>query len=160
MASPTASPETTLEVRHMFTAPREKVFAAWTERRHLEHWMCNPDGKNVTKYLEFDLREGGGYVLELLLPDGKRYLNKGTYKLVQPPEKLVFSWAWEKFDPSGNKTSELNDTWVTVEFLARGQWTEVVLKHDFLPDAAMVEAHQKGWIGCLEVLGGYLEAEK
>jgi uncharacterized protein YndB with AHSA1/START domain len=79
---------------------------------------------------------------------------------VQPPEKLVFSWAWEKFDPSGNKTSELNDTWVTVEFLARGQWTEVVLKHDFLPDAAMVEAHQKGWIGCLEVLGGYLEAEK
>jgi uncharacterized protein YndB with AHSA1/START domain len=93
MASPTAIPETTLEVRRMFTAPREKVFAAWTERRHLEHWMCNPDGKNVTKYLEFDLREGGGYVLELLLPDGKRYLNKGTYKLVQPPEKLVFSWA-------------------------------------------------------------------
>lgn len=36
----------------MFTAPREKVFAAWTER-------------------EFHLREGGSYLLELPLPGRK-----------------------------------------------------------------------------------------
>ncbi len=98
MASPLPQPEATLEVRRTYAAPREKVFAAWTERRHLEHWMCNPEKKNVTRYLEFDLREGGKYVLEVRTPDGSRYINKGTYELIRPPEKIVFSWAWEKFD--------------------------------------------------------------
>ena len=158
MASPLPQPEATLEVRRIYAAPREKVFAAWTERRHLEHWICHPEKKNVTRYLEFDLREGGKYVLEVRTPDGSRYINKGTYELIRPPETIVFSWAWEKFDPHGVPMSELTNTRVTVEFLEQGQSTEVVLMHEFLPDTATFKSHQHGWIDCLEVLGEYLGA--
>ena len=158
MASPHPQPEATLEVRRTYAAPREKVFAAWTERRHLEHWMCNPEKKNVTRYLEFDLREGGKYVLEVRTPDGSRYINKGTYELIRPFEKIVFSWAWEKFDPHGVPMSELTDTRVTVEFLEQGHSTEVVLTHELLPDTSAYKSHQHGWIGCLELLAEYLGA--
>jgi uncharacterized protein YndB with AHSA1/START domain len=156
MASPFPRPEAILEVRRIYAAPREKVFAAWTERRHLEHWMCNPEKNNVTRYLEFDLREGGKYLLEVRTPNGSRYLNKGTYEVIQPPEKLVFSWAWEKFDADGNRIGDLSNTRVTVEFLEQDQSTEVVLTHQFLPDTSTYESHQHGWIGCLEVLAQYL----
>lgn len=120
--------------------------------------MCNPERKNVTRFLEFELREGGKYVLEVRIPNGSIYLNKGTYELIQPPEKLAFSWAWEKFDAAGNRLSELNNTRVTVEFLEQGRSTEVALTHEFLPDTATYESHQHGWIGCLEVLAAYLHA--
>ena len=36
MAIAQSSPDFTLEVRRTFTAPREKVFAAWTEPAQLE----------------------------------------------------------------------------------------------------------------------------
>jgi uncharacterized protein YndB with AHSA1/START domain len=156
MASP--RPEAALEVRRTYAAPREKVFAAWTEPRHLERWMCNPDKKNVSRFLQFDLREGGDYLLEVRTPDGSRYLNRGTYELIQPPEKLMFSWEWEKFDPAGKPISQLRNTRVTVEFFAQGPSTEVVLTHELLPDVGTYESHLRGWIGCLEVLAEYLGA--
>jgi uncharacterized protein YndB with AHSA1/START domain len=158
MASPLPRPAATLKVRRTYAAPREKVFAAWTERHHLEQWMCNPERKNATRYLEFDFREGSNYVLEVRTPNGSRYLNRGTYELIQPPEKIVFSWAWEKFDPDGKPMSELRNTRVTVEFLERVESTEVVLTHEFLPDSASYDSHQHGWIGCLEVLAEHLGA--
>jgi uncharacterized protein YndB with AHSA1/START domain len=90
MASAASGPETRLQVRQAFAAPRERVFPAWTERQHLERWMCKPDPRSVTRYLEFDLREGGKHLLEVRSPNGQ-YLNKGSRQLVRPPEKLVFT---------------------------------------------------------------------
>jgi uncharacterized protein YndB with AHSA1/START domain len=32
--------------------------------------------------------------MEIPLPDGK-YVGQGTFREVQPPEKLVFTWSWK-----------------------------------------------------------------
>jgi uncharacterized protein YndB with AHSA1/START domain len=78
MASAASGPETSLQVRRTFAAPRERVFAAWTERQHLESSMCKPDPRSVARYLEFDLREGGKHLLEVRSPNGHQYLNKAA----------------------------------------------------------------------------------
>jgi len=47
---------------------------------------------------------------------------------VDPPKRLVYPWRWED-DPA------FPDTLVTVEFVARGAATEVVLTHEAFPTA-------------------------
>lgn len=134
-----------LKIKRVFQAPREKVFAAWTEKDALERWMWRPNANMKTRYLEFDLREGGQHSLECQLPNGLVYLNHGTYKTVKPPEKLVFTWEWQRFDEARKKTGELTGTLVTVDFYERGGATEVVLSHEFFPNEQERDAHNRGW---------------
>ena len=54
------------------------------------------------------------------------------------------------------RIGELQGTRVTVEFLEQGQSTEVILRHEWLPDTASYQSHERGWIGCLEVLAAHL----
>jgi len=158
MSSPAAGPANSLEVRRVFRVPREKMFAMWTETSHLEHWMCRPDPRNVVKYRQHEFRVGGKRLIENRAPDGGVFMNRGEYLEIKPPEKLVFTWAWEHFSAAGQKTAELDGTVVTVEFHDRGDSTEVVLKHEFFPDAKMRDLHQNGWNLCFDRLQERLAA--
>src|SRR6202795_2588701 len=100
MASSTTGPETKLEIRRMFAAPREKVFEAWTQREKIEKWMCRFP-QNGTRYTAADARPGGTNLMEVTIPDGTTYKQRVTFREIRPPEKLVFTWTWEKFSPSG-----------------------------------------------------------
>ena len=81
-----------------------------------------------------------------------------TYRDITPPEKLVFTWDWQKFSASGEKIDEARDTLVTVEFLPRGNFTEVILTHQGLVTADQRESHHKGWNACFDRLGDELKA--
>src|SRR5580700_1073122 len=157
MASSTSGPETKLEIRRMFAAPREKVFEAWTQREEVEKWMCRFP-RNQTRYTAFDARPGGTSSMEVISPDGTTYKQRVTYQEIHPPEKLVFTWAWEKFSASGQKISEQNETLVTVEFQPRGTFTEVFLTHEGFTNAEARAAHNEGWNGCFDTLAKALEA--
>jgi len=65
---------------------------------------------------------------------------------------------WQKFSASGEKIDEARNTLVTVEFLPRGTFTEVILTHEGLATADQREAHSKGWNGCFDRLEGELKA--
>ncbi len=125
MASSTTGPETKVEIRRMFAATREKVFEAWTQREKLEKWMCRDNLRNTTRYTAFDTRPGGTNMMEIKTADGAVYKQRVTFREIRPPEKLVFTWAWEKFSTSGEKISDQDETLVTVEFQPRGTFTEV-----------------------------------
>jgi uncharacterized protein YndB with AHSA1/START domain len=159
MASPILNTAPSLQVRRTFNAPRERVFAAWTQKEQLERWMCRPRPEITVKYREFDLRLGGRHVIEVRLPDGSLYLNSGEYRLIKPPEKLIFTWAWEKFDSSQKRIGEMKGTLVTVEFHEHGDTTEVVLTHEGFPDTAARDSHNNGWNGCFERLAEYLKGQ-
>ncbi len=79
----------TLQIRRTFTAPREKVFRAWTELEALDQWMCRDVPTHEVKYLELSVRTGGRYRIEVKDPAGETYLGQGVYREVKPPEKLV-----------------------------------------------------------------------
>ena len=101
---------------------------------------------------EVDLRVGGMYRFGMLEP-GKDapYVSYGVYREVNPPAKLVFTWAFEKM-PDDDSDFVPAETLVTVEFIERGVGTEVVLTYEQFPDEHMRDEHQQGWGGCLESL--------
>ncbi len=125
---------TSLQMRRLFAAPRERVFRAWIEREALEKWMSADGNRVVVSHLEAQV--GGSYRLEAIVPDGTRTVIAGKYLEISVPEKLVFTW-----------TSTITDnieTLVTIAFIERGASTEVILTHDRLVDGAMLITHQQG----------------
>ena len=140
-----------LTVNRTINAPRERVFAAWTEPDLLRKWWGAHESFSAP-IAEIDLRVGGKYRLGMLEP-GKDapYVSYGVYREVNPPERLVFTWAFEKM-PGDDPGFVPAETLVTVEFINKGGATEVVLTHEQFPDEHMRDEHQQGWGGCLDGL--------
>lgn len=139
----TPQTEQVLEIRRVLAAPRERVFAAWTRAEELRKWFA--PGPLTTAVAESDLRVGGRYRVTMRGPDGIEHTVGGVYQVIEPPQRLVYSWRWEDKPSAGEST-------VTVEFNERGGGTEVVLRHDGLPNEKEVADHTHGWNGCFEKL--------
>ena len=71
-----------------FDAPRELVFSAWTDAKHLAQWW-GPNGFTTTTY-SFDLRPGGVWRFVMHGPDGRDYQNRITFEKIVPPERIVY----------------------------------------------------------------------
>ena len=136
---------TQLKIHRMIKAPRAEVFDAWTTPELLKRWWrCNPAWS--TEIAEVDLQVGGKYRLGMRDPEKEHaYVCFGVFQEIIPPEKLVYTWSWE---PPG---MEVGETLVTIEFLDKGDETELVLTHERFPNAEAAGEHNKGWLGCLEV---------
>lgn len=148
MAKEQMTTQPALHIKHTFRAPRERVFRAWTDPKELALWFhVSPDYS--TRVPELDLRVGGKYHLEMHHKGGNIYRLGGTYREIQPPEKIFFTWRWEQ-DPSKHESV------VTVEFRDLGPSTEILLSHELLPGAEEREKHGQGWDGCFEQLAKYL----
>lgn len=156
MAQQASKEETTLRITRTFTATREKVFRAWTDPDELKQWFA-PSDDYATPLAEVDLRVGGRYRIEMKAPDGESYIVGGEYWKIDPPAKLVFTWAWEEghsCDKEGLQTE--NEMLVTLEFIQRGQATELILTQEDFRDAAQRDKHEEGWTGCLDRLAKIL----
>jgi uncharacterized protein YndB with AHSA1/START domain len=155
MTNSPAGPAVPRQIRRVFQAPRERVWAAWTQRERLEEWMCKDVPAHNPKYVELDVRPGGRYVMEIPLPDGK-FVGQGTFREVQPPEKLVFTWSWKRI-PEKPGESLGGESLVTVELFDRGASTEMLFTHADLDTAEIRQSSRTGWLGCFEVLARMLE---
>ena len=147
--------EFNLTLTRTINAPRDRVFEACTDPSHLHRWWSAREGYTAT-IVEVDLRTGGAYRLGMQAPDQDHpFIVGGVYRKISPPEKLVFTWIWEK---APHDTSDWipPETLVTVEFIDKGHVTEVVLTHEQFPDDNMRNEHQQGWGGCLDSLTRYL----
>lgn len=92
-----------------------------------------------------DSRVDGGYRISMRRPGGEPSHAFGEFDAVEPPRRLVYTWAWE-----GGEFDGLGDTLATVEFRPRGAGvTEIVLIHERL-EAGAVDAHRSGWVDTLE----------
>ena len=135
--------DTTLEVRRVIRAPRERVFQAWTTPADVKRWSA--PGPIEVVLSEIDLRVGGRYRLEMREPNGTPHDAYGEYRVVDPPQRIVYTWNWVQ-EP------DVRDTVVTVEFNDLGEkGTEVVLRHSGLTPK-QAESHTQGWTSILEKL--------
>jgi len=160
MATAKQTPEFTVQIKRTFAAPREKVFAAWARREQLEQWMCRDASAHTVIHHQQDIRTGGRYLMEVRDPaKGEIYWGQGVYREVKPPEKIVFTWSWTKATPDGVQLHpDSPETQVTIEFIARGNSTEVVLTHATFGTAKDRDEHNQGWNGCFDVLATVLAA--
>ena len=87
-AAPTFG-EREVVLTRVFDAPRELVFEAWTDPRHLARWW-GPKGF-TNPVCEVDLKVGGAWRIVMRARDGVEYPCGGVYREIVPPERLVFT---------------------------------------------------------------------
>ena len=71
-----------------FDAPRDLVFAAWTDPKHLSQWW-GPNGFTTTTS-SFDFRPGGIWRFVMHGPDGRDFQNRIIFEEIAPPERIVY----------------------------------------------------------------------
>jgi uncharacterized protein YndB with AHSA1/START domain len=148
-----------LQLTRVFDAPRELVFKAWTDAHQFQQWFgaaaCEGSSLQSAKA---DVRVGGKYRIQVRRADGEYFTTVGIYREVNPPERLVFTWQFEK-DGSGDECGEVEppEMLVTVEFVARGKQTELILTHEKFASVDSRDRHHQGWDRCLNELGKFVE---
>ena len=132
-----------VRVSRVIDAPREEVFRAWTEPDQIRQWWG--PGEFTCPEAEVDLRPGGSYRLAMQPTAGDPFIVGGTYREVEPPLRLVYTWRWET-GPAADGSESL----VTVEFQAREGQTELILTHTEFPESHGPAPYQMGWEGGLD----------
>ncbi len=141
-----------VEVRRRMTASAERVFAAFGEAELVARWLTpSPDVKLTV--LGFDFRVGGAYRFVYDTPDGQRMLVGGTFRIIERPTRLVFSWLIDPPDVHAGIPSE-----VTVSITPLGAEAELVIQHDKLEREDAVARHAEGWAGALAQLARIVTA--
>ena len=145
-----------LQLTRVFDAPRELVFEAWTDANQIKEWF-KPSSEASLQSVKADVRVGGRYRIQMRNAVGEYYTSVGIYREVKPPERLVFTWQFEK-DGSGDEFSEVEapEMLVTLEFKARGKQTELILTHEKFASVESRDRHEHGWTGCLNELGKFV----
>jgi uncharacterized protein YndB with AHSA1/START domain len=77
-----------IEGTRLLDAPRELVFAAFSDPRHLAQWW-GPNGFTTTTH-SFDFRPGGVWRFVMHGPDGRDYQNRVTFDEIAPPERIAY----------------------------------------------------------------------
>lgn len=84
-------------VSRTIEAPRELVFEAFSEVRHLSKWF-GPTGFTTTTHA-FEFRPGGVWDYTMHGPDGTDYPNHVEYLEISPPERIVMRHGSRRDDP-------------------------------------------------------------
>jgi uncharacterized protein YndB with AHSA1/START domain len=126
-----------------FKVPRELLFRLWTEPEHIMRWW-GPHNASAPS-ASVDLRQDGTWRHCILAPDGKEYWSQGRYLEVTPPERLVFTFAWE--DSAGRPSHQMQ---VIVELQEKGGGTRLVFRKSELPDDREFQLQTEGWTEALE----------
>lgn len=147
-----------LVITRIFNAPRELVFKAWTEAKHIEQWM-GPKGF-TTRVTENDLRPGGQWCYVMIGPDGTEYPSQGVFREIVPPERIVTT------DEFGEGIEQVMDAdlpqgmVVTVLFEELDSKTKVTIQivHESADDRRKHEEMGvvAGWNSALDCLDEYL----
>ena len=61
--------DATLILKRMLNATPERAFRAWTTAEHIQQWM-QPEPGMVVPLASMDLRVGGKYLIQIMMPDG------------------------------------------------------------------------------------------
>jgi uncharacterized protein YndB with AHSA1/START domain len=122
-SSLTAPADREIVLTRVLNAPRELVFEAYTDPKHVANWW-GPRGVTITVY-DMDVRPGGVWRFMMHTPDGGNYLERIEYLEVVKPERLVFLHGGEE---DGAITGPFH---VTVTFTERGAQTEVMSRLAF-----------------------------
>ena len=117
------------------SAPRELVFEAFTEVRHLSRWW-GPEGFTTTTRA-FEFRVGGEWDFVMHGPDGTDYQEWITWTELLPPERIAFLHGESRDDPNAFES--------VLTFEPAGEETRVVMRAVFpgkeLRDEAVENYH-------------------
>jgi uncharacterized protein YndB with AHSA1/START domain len=94
-AAATFTTPTDREIRaeRIFDAPRERVFAAFTDPELIPEWWGPRDTTTVVD--QMDVRAGGSWRFLIRDCEGRENAFRGTFREITPPERVVMTFEWE-----------------------------------------------------------------
>ncbi|MCC7426371.1 MAG: SRPBCC domain-containing protein [Alphaproteobacteria bacterium] len=145
---PVLTNEAELYVMRDYAAPPARVWAAFTNPAEVARWW-GPDGFTCP-HCEWDPKPGGKYRTCMQSPNGVQNWLSGEFRLVDPPRRLAFTWAWE---PGGARGHE---SLVVVSIRPEGLGTRVTIVHSMLESPESRARHEQGWTSTLVSLDRFL----
>lgn len=94
----TGTADRDIVISQVINAPRELVFEAFTEVRHLSRWW-GPEGFTTTTRA-FEFRVGGEWDFVMHGPDGVDYQEWITWTEIAPPGRIVLLHGESREDPN------------------------------------------------------------
>jgi uncharacterized protein YndB with AHSA1/START domain len=159
-----ADAERDFVITRVFDAPRETVFSAWTDPKHLAQWW----GPRIfrTHIYEMDVQPGGAYLIAMRGSDGVEYPIKGVYRQIVRPEQLVMTMdvsehpaAWHdmvKPNRRKNETNPAGEMLLTVMLDEIGARTKLTVRVRMISteirDAMLKMGMTEGWSESLDRL--------
>lgn len=123
-------PPAGLVTHRVLPASPSEVFEPWTDPTLLARWMSPYGAAEAT----LDLREGGTFRITML-SEGTSIEHSGRYLVIQPPERLVFTWESPYTGPEPSR--------VSVTLRPHPEGTLLTLAHERLP-VEEVASHEGG----------------
>ncbi len=156
--SATTTPPAALHVHvtRFLRAPRERVFAAWTDAGQMKQWKGPANFTCIES--ESDPRAGGRYRLVMRgtppprngeAPQERTSTVYGEYLEIRPPEFVRYSW-----NPDWSPGEE---SIVTVRFHEENGGTRLELVHEGFATIESATGHNHGWNGVLDKLVAFVE---
>lgn len=130
---PSATADRELVVSRTIDAPRELVFEAFTEVRHLSQWWGPSGFTTTTKAFEFCV--DGVWDFTMHGPDGTDYPEWITWTEITPPERIVMLHGEHSGDPSSFES--------VLTFTAAGDTTTLEMRSVFPTRELRDEAREK-----------------
>lgn len=151
MTDATVATDLALTIQRDFDAPREAVFAAWTEPEQLTAWL-GPHGYRAHS-VEGDLRPGGDWRSAIRGDDGADLWSSGTYREIVPAERLVFTFGWEETEGSRE-----HDSLITITFEDLGNdRSRMTFSQERFESPASRDGHHSGWTEAFDKLLAHVE---
>lgn len=151
-------------IQRVFDAPRELVFAAWTDPVHLSKWW-GPHAFTIP-VCQLDLRPGGAYRIVMRHTDGVDYPIKGVFREIIRPQRLVMTMDVSEHPPqwhdlvkpnrAKDDTNPAGELLTTVTFDDLGGKTKLTIRQQFqskaVADAMKKMGMNEGWSQSLDRL--------
>ena len=150
-----ATADREIVVSRVISAPRELVFEAFTEVRHLSRWW-GPEGFSTTTR-SFEFREGGAWDFVMHGPDGTDYQEWITWTEIAAPERIALLHGESRDDPNAFES--------VLTFASDGAATRIEMRTVFptkeLRDEAVEKYHAiEGGEQTLSNLAAHVTAQK
>src|SRR5258708_4432275 len=97
-----ATADREIVISRVIGAPRELVFEAFTEVRHLSRWW-GPEGFTTTTRA-FEFRVGGEWDFVMHGPDGTDYTEWISWTEIAPPERIALLHRESRGDPNASES--------------------------------------------------------
>jgi uncharacterized protein YndB with AHSA1/START domain len=134
-----------ITMTRVFDAPRELVFAAWTEPERFAYWFGGAATEVPTSSVAMDVRPGGQWKATMVLENDQRIDWRGEFREVDAPERLVMTITDQPEDEFALLTVELRD-------LGDGRTEMSFSQTESRMDAKGYEGAMNGWSGFFEAL--------
>jgi uncharacterized protein YndB with AHSA1/START domain len=138
-----------LVITRTFNAPQSLVWQAWSQPEHFKKWWA-PKGYTCPD-AEIDFRVGGKFLASMMDDKGKKIWSTGTYKVIDPKTKIVFSdcCSNEKGDIVSSEEYGMSglpmEMEVTVMLKESAGNTEMTIIHKGLPAGEHQDGAKEGW---------------